>query len=305
MPMIEEVQGDFLQWLRGFYCVAERGSVTQATLLMGREQPTITRQIKCLEKQLGVTLFDRSAGTMKLTAEGKVLLAKVICLFDDLQEIRDEFKKEQLEYQGRIVIAASHAIINSFLPPYITSFLKTHPCISFHIEGSFFENVYEKVESGEADFGIAFADSAPSTVVRHDLFESGQKLIAPKGNPFFPDRHPTLKQIAAVPLILFSRTGSIEPFIKRPFAEEGLTLHTLITHNNFLAVKTYVSLGLGVAMLSGHVVTKQDEETLDVYDLDEYFPKRTVALLIRKRKYLSPAVSAFLRTIKPDILFTN
>ena len=44
--MIEEIPGDLLQWLRGFYFVAARGSVTQATLVMGREQPTITRQIK-------------------------------------------------------------------------------------------------------------------------------------------------------------------------------------------------------------------------------------------------------------------
>ena len=71
--MIEEIEGDLLQWLRGFYAVAEQGSVTQATDLMGREQPTITRHIKCLEKQLGVMLFDRSTGTMKLTAEGKAL----------------------------------------------------------------------------------------------------------------------------------------------------------------------------------------------------------------------------------------
>ena len=54
-----------------------------------------------------------------------------------------------------------------------------------------------------------------------------------------------------------------------------------------MTVKTYVSLGLGVAVLSGYVITKQDEEMLDIYDLDEYFPKRTVAVLIRKRKYLS------------------
>ena len=303
--MIEEVQGDFLQWLRGFYCVAERGSVTQATLVMGREQPTITRQIKCLEKQLGVTLFDRSAGTMKLTAEGKALLPKVIHLFDDVQEIRDEFRKELREYQGRIAIAASHAIINSFLPPYISGFLKTYPRISFHIEGSFFENVYEKVESGEADFGIAFADSAPNTLECYHLFESGQKLIALKGNPFFPGRRPTLEQIAAAPLILFSRTGATEPFVRQPFAAAGLTLNTLITHNNFLAVKTYVSMGLGVALLSDYVISKQDEETLDIYDLDAYFPRRTVALLIRKRKYLSRAVSGFLQTIKPDIRFTK
>ena len=64
--MIEEIPGDLLQWLKGFYYVAEKGSVTQATIVMGREQPSITRQIKCLGKELGVTLFDRSSGKMKL-----------------------------------------------------------------------------------------------------------------------------------------------------------------------------------------------------------------------------------------------
>jgi hypothetical protein len=53
------------------------------------------------------------------------------------------------------------------------------------------------------------------------------------------------------------------------------------------------------------VITKQDEEMLDIYDLDEYFPKRKVAVLIRKRKYLSPAASGFLKTIKPGIRFTK
>lgn len=302
--MIEEFEGDLLQWLRGFYAVAEQGSVTQATDLMGREQPTITRHIKCLEKRLGVLLFDRSTGTMKLTAEGKALRDKVIILFGYLQEIQDEFDKERREYQGRIVIAALHAVTHYFLPPYIASFSKTHPRVSFNIAGSFLD-VYEKVESGEADFGIGFADAAPKTMVCHELFETGQKLIAPKGSGLFPDRHPTLKQIAASPLILFSRTGSLEPFIQRRFAKEGLTLRPFITNNNFMTVKTYVSLGLGVAVLSGYVITRQDEETLDIYDLDDCFPTRKVAVLIRKRKYLSPVASAFLRTIKPGIRVTR
>jgi DNA-binding transcriptional LysR family regulator len=303
--MIDEISGDLLQWLRGFYCVADRGSITQATVLMRREQPTITRQIKCLEKELGVTLFDRSSGKMKLTAEGRILFDKAISLFEDVREIRSEFKKELLEYQGRIVIAASHAIIDSFLPPYILAYRRSHPRVSLHIEVSFFETVYEKIESGEADFGIAFTDSASGLMVCHDLFATGQKLIALKGNPFFPNGSPTLAQIAAAPLVLFSRAGSIEPFIVRGFADAGLSLNVVMTVNNFVALKKFVSMGLGVGLLSGYAVSREDEETMDIFDLDEYFPKRKVGLIIRKRKYLSPAVKAFIRLIKPDITFAD
>jgi DNA-binding transcriptional LysR family regulator len=298
--MIDEMPGDFMQWLRGFYSVAEQGSVTQATRLMGREQPTITRQIKCLEKQLGVTLFDRSSGAMKMTAEGRVLRDKVIRLFDDVQEIEDEFKKGALEYQGHVVIAASNAIINSFLPHYIEAFLKTHPAVTFHLEGCYFEDVYEKIESGEADFGIAFANLAPNSIECHDLYEAGMKLIARKGLFRFPDGRPTLEQIAATPLILVSQTGKMESIIMQRFEAEGLMPNARITLSNFQAVKTYVAMGLGVALLTSYVLTKQDEPNLDIYDMSEFFPKRKVSILIKKRKYLSPAVSAFLRTIKPD-----
>ena len=191
--MIEEIPGDLLQWLRGFYCVADRGSVTQATIAMGREQPTITRQIKCLEKELGVTLFDRSSGKMKLTAEGRILLDKAISLFEDVREIRSEFKKELLEYQGKIFVAASHAIIDTFLPPYIAKFRSSHPRVSFHmLREAFFRRSMKRSNPERRISASPYRNPLPGTMVCHDLFETGQKLIAPKGHHLLSgeDPHP-------------------------------------------------------------------------------------------------------------------
>lgn len=99
--MIEQIGGDFLQWLRGFYFVAKRGSVTQAALEMGRNQPTISHQIKCLETEFGVSLFDRSSGKMQLTPEGKALLEKSISLFETVREMKSEIQGEELEQKGK------------------------------------------------------------------------------------------------------------------------------------------------------------------------------------------------------------
>jgi DNA-binding transcriptional LysR family regulator len=304
--MIEEIPGDLLQWLRGFYFVAQRGSVTQATTVMGREQPTITRQIKCLEKELGTTLFDRSSGTMKLTPEGKILFEKAVNLFEDVKEIRNEFRKKQIEHRGKVAIATSHGIIESFLPRYLVEFRSAHPKVIFHIEGGIFETALEKVESSEADFGIVFTDSIPGTMDSYDLFETGLKLIAPKNNPFFSTKIPTLRQIARTPLILFSRTGgSIDPFMERWFATERLKPNVIMTHNNFVSVKKYVALGMGAALLSGYALSEEDEPYFDIFSLDRYFPRRKIGIVLRKRKYLAPAVKAFIRTIKPNIEFVK
>jgi len=303
--MIEEISGDLVQWLRGFYFVAEKGGMRQAAIAMGREQPTITRQIKCLEKELGVTLFDRSSGKMKLTPEGKVLLEKAISLFEDVEEIRSEFRKQDLEYEGKIIIAATHAIIDSYLPPYIAHFRIIHPRAEFHLEGGIREMVFEMINSTEADLGIAYVESIPKTIMSYDLFETGLILIAPKNNTFFPRKSPTLRQIAQAPLILFSHKGSIDPLVESRFAEEQLKPNVMMTLNSHVSVKKYVALGMGVAILGGHAVSKEDEKTIDIFPLDRYFHKRKFGLLLRKRKYLSPILKAFIRTMKPDIEFTK
>ena len=303
--MITEIPGDLVQWLRGFYFVAERGGVRQAAAAMGREQPTITRQIKCLERELGVTLFDRSSGKMRITPEGRILLEKAVSLFEDVEGIRNEFKKQEHAFEGKIVIATTHAIIDSFLPRYVGEFRKLHPLVRFHLEGGIRETVFEKIESAEADLGIAFSESVPKTIMCYELSETGLVLIAPKNNPFFRTKTPTLKQIAEAPLVLFSHRGLPERLVESRFVRENLKPNVVITHNNHVSVKRYVALGMGAAILSGHTVSEEDEKMLDIYPLDRYFPRRKYALLLRKRKYISPMVRAFIRTMKPGIEFSK
>jgi DNA-binding transcriptional LysR family regulator len=303
--MIDEISGGLLQWLRGFCSVAEHGSVWQAAIAMGREKSTISRQIQCLEKELGVTLFDRSSGKMIITPEGKILLEEAVGLLLDVKRITGRFKNEEINYQGKILIAATHVIIYSILPPYIKQFRKLHPEVTFKFEGAIHGMVLEKVESAEVDFGIAFFETGHKTLVNHYLYEAGLIMIAPKDNSFFPGKTlPTLKQIAEAPLILFEHRGFHEPLIERRFAEEQLKPNVIMTHNNFVNIKKYVAHGMGIAILGGHAISQEDENNFDIYSLDQYFPKRKYAIILNKKKYLSPMVKALIRTIKPDIDFS-
>jgi DNA-binding transcriptional LysR family regulator len=104
--MIEEMSGDFFQWLRGFYYVAKTKSVSLAAAEMGRNQPAISHQVKSLEKELGVTLFDRSKGSMELTPEGISLMGKTISVFELVKEIKGAVCSEgHLDLGGTVVVA--------------------------------------------------------------------------------------------------------------------------------------------------------------------------------------------------------
>ena len=299
--MIDEISGDFLQWLRGFYFVAKERGLRQASIAMGREKSTISRQIQCLENELGVTLFNRSSGKMVITPEGKILQEEADALFEGVKRIKGEFKQEGTSYRGKIFIATTHAIIDSILPPYIEDFRRLHPAVTFQFDGASPELVYQKVESGEMDFGITFFERGHKTLVYHDLHETGLVMIAPKNSPFFPGKVPTLQQMAEAPLIL---RGSHEPLLKGLFAKGRLKPNVVMVHNNFANLKKYVAHGVGVAIMGGHTISPEDEQNFAIFSLDRYFPKRKYGIILKKKKYFSAMVKAFIRTIKPDIDFS-
>jgi DNA-binding transcriptional LysR family regulator len=303
--MLDEIPGDLIQCLRAFYFVAEKESVTQAAIAMRRGEPTISYHIGCLERELGVALFDRSSGKMKLTPVGRDFLERVISLFEAVKEVKNFPGGYPQEYEGKIIIAAQHAVVDFFLPPYIKNFANRYPLVVFTVIGGVIETVFEKVESSEADLGIAVIDSVPNTIVCHDLFETGLTLISSKRERLFRGETPTLEEIAQCPLILFSHMGSIEHFIERRFADKRLNLRVVMTLNNLASVKQYVAHGLGAAIVSEFAVSEEDQIKFDIFPLDQYFPKRKYGLLVKKKKYFSPAVKAFIRSIKPDIQFKN
>ncbi len=308
--MIEEIRGDFIQWLRGFYHVAKTNSATKAGITIGRSQPTVSHHIKSLEKEFGVSLFERSPDKkMDLTAQGRALLDETIVLFDHITQMKRAIQETELEQEGTVTIVSSHAIASMFLPQYIKTFRQTHKRVRLIVHSGNREVILEKIEAAEADFGIASVGILPSSIAYHHLFETQPKLIAPKGF-FGPGKLPTLKQISQVPFILFTPSATETPYIDSNFIDSffkpsQFTPDVVLITNNFHTVKRYVGQGLGVSILDAYTLSEHDREDLDVFSLEQLHGKRVYGLILRKRKQFSPAAKAFISLLKPDIDFTS
>ena len=105
--MIPELNGDFLQWLRGFYYVAKTGSVRRAAELMHRNPSTISYQLRSLETELNTVLFDRYKKSLQITPEGKKLLGWTITTFETLQSMRSAVGTTDGRLQGDIFLGAT------------------------------------------------------------------------------------------------------------------------------------------------------------------------------------------------------
>jgi len=130
-------------------------------------------------------------------------------------------------------------------------------------------------------------------MVGYELFETGMKLIAPKKGRYFAGKRPTLEEIANCPLIVFSLSGSIDPFLEKRFTEEKLSPNIIMTHNNFASVKKYVAKGMGVALLSGYAVSEEDRKNIDVFSMDHSLFKKKIWNNIKETKIYLPRCKSF------------
>ncbi len=298
--MIEEFGGDFIQWLRGFYFVAKTGSVSRASEQMGRNQPAISHQIKCLESEFGVKLFDRSKGRMSLTTEGKVILEKTVGIFELIRQMQNEINRRLADLEGTINIATTHAVIQHYLPEHIAGFGEEHPKVSFNLIGGGNDVILSAVEQAEVDFGILNLDTVPAALEARQLFNTHLVLITAPNTRHIAAAKPALADIAKAPLIAFPDTSTITHTVRRIFAQKGLGLKEYLVLNNFDIVKKYVELDTGVAILDDYTLTSEDRKHFRVHKLPGVFDERRYDLVMLKRKYLSPAALQFLGRIQKD-----
>jgi len=297
--MIDEFGGDFFQWLRGFYFVAKTGSVTRAAEAMRRNQPAISHQIKCLEEHFGIALFKRSKGTMELTSEGKVILTKTISVFELIEEMKEQIREDNLNVAGTIRIATAPSVILYYLPHFLREFETSYPNVRFDMQAGDVELTMASIEAGAVDFGITSLMSIPSDMIAFDLFETNLSLITSLNHEFSREENITLEAISRMPYISLPTVSTITSVIEKRFNQDGLNLNTILIFNNYEIVKKYVELGFGVAILDEFAITPDDRKRLLIFNLDKFFERRKYQLIVRKKKYLSPAVRLFIRLLHP------
>lgn len=294
--MIPEFNGDFIQWLRGFYYTATTGSMSAATEKMNRNQSAMAHQIRSLETEYGIKLFTGTKANRVLTEEGKYLLMKTIQVFNIINEIKSHISALPSDVQGEISISAMYSAFSYYLPPRISQFSALYPDVKFSVSGETFQgSLYEKVHSRTVDLGIVSAEDVPDDFQSIPLFKSYLALITPKDYPVHSETGITLEEISQMPFIAHPKTSTLWLFLLRHFKRYGITLQYKHTVGQQEAVKEYVAKGLGVSILDNFACVGDIMSQINVYSLANFFPPRPY-YLIRKRdsSFIYPHIRAFI-----------
>ena len=287
-----------LQTLRGFYWAGVHGSFSKAAKILNIGQSAISHQVKSLEEELHVKLYQRAGRGISLTPQGKILLAYIDIILQTLDNMETHFADLSDSPEGTVTLAAYRGIMKYKLPAIVQNFKRKNPEIRLVIlQRTLDSEVLDMVSSGNIDFGITSSWNEFSDITFFEVWTYDMFLCVPANHRLAGRRRVALTEIAREPLILYERENSIRKRIEKIFKENNLSFNIVIETDGAAVIQEYVKVEQGISFVSGLVTEAKEEPFLSYVPVTEHFGKLGYGIAIKKRKYLSLPVRKFLQEI--------
>ncbi len=245
--------------LKVFRTVAEHLNFRRAAEDLFLTQPAVTQQIKALEDEVGLPLFDRAGGRVRLTAVGEILLRYALQLKAIADEAVQAIAEESGEFAGRLSIGASQTIGQYLLPNLMAGFLREHPRVDLTAMSGNTEEVLEALTQHTIDLALIEGPARRRDVVVEPFLEDHMVLVAPTGHEW--TEHAISLEVLATGALLMREQGSgSRRVVEEALAAAGLRLKDLrvrMTLDSTEGLLSAVEAGLGVTFVSRWAVRNQ------------------------------------------------
>ena len=291
-----------LKQLQYFVTVVQEGNISKAATKLNLTQPPLSTQLKCLENELSVTLFERGSRKIELTQEGKILYARAQAIL----ELTELSKKELLDYSsgtlGTLHIGVVSSVVDSFLYNLMPEFHEQYKEIRYDLfEGNTYEQI-QKLRNNLIELAIVRtpyeAEGLSSLVLKKET------MMAFGHKNFFQQQD--MKFLLQQPLILYRRWEKIIYDLCHSYS---------ITPNIFCMnddARTTISLanagyGIGIIpesaglLISHSIITKKhlvQDNILTCLELNEARLESDICLLYKPNSYISKAGELFIQYLK-------
>ncbi|HMQ29474.1 MAG TPA: LysR substrate-binding domain-containing protein [Chloroflexaceae bacterium] len=284
-----------LHALRVFTALAEARSFSRAAEGLFISQPAVSKAIRELEEQLGLTLVDRSARPIALTAAGVVLLSHARRIFASeraavqaLADLRD------LE-AGSLTIGASSTVGIYLLPPLIAAFHRRYPGVRLTLDIGNTQQVVEHLHASPLDIAFVEGPVDDAEVVITPWREDELLVIAPPEHPLVGAEAVPLARLLEEPLVLREPGSGTREVIEIALRERDLAPRVVLEIGSTEAIKRAVAAGLGLAIVSAATVGAELRSgQLASVRAPELVLRRQLSWLSVVGRPQSPALAAFL-----------
>lgn len=283
---------DLLQ-LRYFQTVAQLEHMTRAAEKIGIAQPSLSKMIGRLEKELGVPLFDRRGRQIQLNQFGKVFLRQVERAFFELDEGKRQLQDMAGLEHGQIAISSVNVAL---LAEVLSSFYIQHPCINFRLYQHSNQAMIKQLELGDIDLCLASPPIVAPNIGWISLMTEEIFLIVPKQHPLAARKSIRLREVAGEPFVSLKSGYGLRDITDQYCQQAGFMPRIVFEGNEPIAIRGLVKAGLGLAFASAaswnHLVVQPDA-SICILRIEEPICQRTIGLGWLEGRYHSQAVRQF------------
>jgi len=288
--------------LKVFCDLVESESFTKAAQINGVTQSAVSQTISSLERAFKSLLIERSKRNFRLTAEGDVLydyskqmLQTYDALLSRLQEIKEDVS-------GNIRVATIYSIGLHVLPQYVKKFLKSYPTVNVHVEYRRPNQVYEDVLGNIVDLGfVAYPSRDPKlevVVIRKDPLV----VVSHPQHPLAKHKTVKLKALIGQKFVAFERDIPTRKALDKMLKEHNVTVDVRMEFDNIETVKRAVEIDSGISIVPMETVHQEvANRTLVAIRIEDEECYRTLGIIHKKNKVLSPAIKEFIALLKEPV----
>lgn len=289
-----------IQVLRNFLAVAREGNITNAANHIHIAQPSLSRQIKNLEKELGQQLFVRGSHSVSLTPEGMILRKRAEDVIAMVDKIEDEFDTMGDSVSGDIHIGAGETYVFRYIVDILKNLQKDYPDIHYHLYSGNAAEVTERLDKGLLDFGLLMQ---PADITKYDYFNLPEKdvwgVVMRRDSVLAEKEMIRCQDLEGLPLICSRQ--SIQAMERNTFVEwfDGKLeqMNIIATFSLVYNAALMVQQGLGYMITVDNLVNTAVNPDLCFRPLS---PKLEAGLTIvwKKYQYFSSAADLFLERLR-------
>ncbi|MFC7514603.1 LysR family transcriptional regulator [Herbaspirillum sp. GCM10030257] len=287
--------------VRDFIAVAERGSLRAASRYLDIPQPTITRSIQELEKELGVPLFERSARGVQLTPMGQAFLRRANAVRSELQHAKDEIAQLKGEMHGSLTVAMSSVPHLALLPGALKPFRSRFHGVTLRLIDAVLPKVEAALKDGTIDVYIGPALKESSDLRREKLFDNTRVILGRKGHPLA--NASSLAELVDAEWITTSITANANEELNPLFRQYGLPPPRLVMQAesslSFLVSMAYSDLLMMLPVQWLQFPLWQD--VLQEIRVKEVLPAPPICIMHREGMPLTPAAEYFCDMVRRSV----
>lgn len=288
-----------LKQLKYFMTICEELHFTRAAEKMGVSAPNISQQIRKLEEELGVLLFDRVGKTIVLTEAGTILHEHGAAMFGHLKQANDAIADLKQMQGGSLSIGVLPGDADLIFNTLLLNFHQTYPTISLSLLETM--KVTEQVIDRSIDVGITIGPVVDERLTSISLSHEEFSLAVSVNDPLSKENFISLNKLHTKKMVMFPPDHQYRKLIDRFCTDNGFTLRPHMVTTTLSSLLQMVQSGVGICVLPRFLLDTLHHTDIKVVQLRDPTPSLDVCLIYRSDRYVGYAMRTFIKALRTHI----